>query len=259
MRPASLQPLSVAHGAPDRHRAASMALVVILHVLLLLLLLRLAPPPERISTVPMGPIIVALSPEAEVTPSRSQAAAPPSARQREEPPDRMPPRRAVRPDAEEAPVSSIWSQVIPMTRQQMAEADIGRFPPRAAAPAAGAGESGDAPGRDTDDTSGPGKGPNGETLYNARWYREPTHAELSTYMPAGRRPEGWGIIACRTMPNYRVDNCEEIAQSPAGSGLAGAVRKAAWQFRIMPPRIGGRQMVGAWVRIRIDYHVSGPE
>ena len=104
---------------------------------------------------------------------------------------------------------------------------------------------------------GGGAGPNGEPLYNAEWQRPPTSAELAFYLPRGTTPQGWGMIACQTVANYRVDNCEEIGQSPVGSGLARAVRQAAWQFRVLPPRIGGRPMVGAWVRIRIDYTVSG--
>jgi protein TonB len=232
-----------------------MALVVVLHFLLLSMLLRLAPPSPR--KEPPLVTVVDLIPAAPPAPTRTPAEKPrqerTTASRREAAPN-----ATILPEKLPPPASSIWSQVIPLTREQMASADIARFPSRRAAekgsePA----EAGADGGGETDDASGPGTGPNGETLYNARWYRRPTDAELGFYLPSGRPREGWGMIACQTVPGYRVENCQEIAQSPAGSGLAGAVRQAAWQFRVMPPRIGGKAMVGAWVRIRIDYTISG--
>ena len=59
-------------------------------------------------------------------------------------------------------------------------------------------------------------------------------------------------FACKTIANDRVDDCVELDQSPRGSHLASAVRQAAWQFRVRPPRKGGHALVGAWVRILIE-------
>lgn len=101
-----------------------------------------------------------------------------------------------------------------------------------------------------------GKGPHGETLYAAEWARHPTDAELGGYLPANA-PDGYGLIACRTIPGDRVEDCVELDQEPRGSHLASAVRQAAWQFRIRPPRKNGVPLVGSWVSIRIDYERVG--
>jgi protein TonB len=113
---------------------------------------------------------------------------------------------------------------------------------------------GNAPG----DSERVGTAPNGQPLYAAEWYREPTNQELATYLPK-RMPEGGGsgLVACRTAARYRVEDCVELGNSPPGSHLAGAVRQAAWQFLVRPPRVGGKPLIGEWVRIRIDYAVGG--
>ena len=97
-----------------------------------------------------------------------------------------------------------------------------------------------------------GRAPNGEVLYAAEWARKPTNTELNGYLPPNA-PDGWGLIACRTVAGNRVEDCIELGQSPRGSRLASAVRQAAWQFRVLPPRRNGRPLIGSWVQIRIDY------
>ena len=104
------------------------------------------------------------------------------------------------------------------------------------------------------DTERVGTAPNGDPLYAAAWYREPSDAELRGYLSTASGP-GWGLIACRTAPDYRVEDCVGLDEYPSGSQINRAVLAAAWQFKVRPPRIGGRSLVGAWVRIRIDYGV----
>lgn len=97
-----------------------------------------------------------------------------------------------------------------------------------------------------------GSGPNGEPLYAARWYREPTDDEYRGYFSRVTQ-SGWALINCRTEPEFRVDRCVLVDESDRSMGSA--VLAMAWQFRVRPPRIGGRSMVGEWVRIRIDYTI----
>lgn len=100
-----------------------------------------------------------------------------------------------------------------------------------------------------------GTAPNGEPLYAAAWYREPRPDELRGYLSAADGP-GWGLIACRTVPDYRVEDCVGLDEYPTGSKITRAVLAAAWEFRVRPPRLGGQSMVGSWVRIRIDYGID---
>jgi protein TonB len=256
MPSASLPASFVSRGPPRRERIVTVTLVALLHILLLLLLLRLAPLPAP-KEAPMAPLVVDLLKGTSAAPEQTRVDKAKQARAKAAP--RTEAVRALTrtsPDIPEPPLPSIWSQVIPLTHDELAATDKAmRSPLRRASDSPDSGESRTAATGITDSTEGPGAGPHGETLYNARWYREPTDAELGTYLPPGRRQTGWGMIACRTVPGNRVEDCHEIGQSP-GSGLAGAVRRAAWQFRVLPPRINGRPMIGEWVRIRIDYTVT---
>ena len=100
-----------------------------------------------------------------------------------------------------------------------------------------------------------GTAPDGQPMYAASWYRKPMQGELDGYLSTAERP-GYGTIACNTAPDYRVENCVLVDEYPDHSNYGRAVLAAAWQFKVRPPRIGGREVIGAWVRIRI-YDESG--
>jgi len=132
---------------------------------------------------------------------------------------------------------------IEMSKDEMAAADVSNLAKAGAESGAG-------------DSEVVGHGPHGELLYAAEWARHPTDAELGGYLPANA-PDGYGLIACKTVAGDRVDDCIELGQDPPGSHLASAVRQAAWQFRVRPPRKNGVPLVGSWVSIRIDYEHFG--
>ena len=119
-----------------------------------------------------------------------------------------------------------------------------------AAPAGGAAYGPADSGGGDPDTPRVGTAPNGQPMYAAKWYREPTREELAGYLSTATAP-AWATIACKTVPDWRVEDCVGLDEYPQGSAMIRAVLASAWQFRVKPPRRGGDYMVGSWVRIRI--------
>lgn len=229
--------------ASRRHRAAALVLslaVVALMALLVLNMGLLVPGGkvgERLTAISFGP-----QPSEKAAKTEQAKAARPRPHTD---------RRVAQP----VPVRPVPAETVPplnllkLSRAEMAAADIGKM---ARAPAA---DSGAAASQGSGAAYGPGEGPGGARLYNAQWYREPTRAEMVTYLPR-RQIDGaaWAEIACRTREHYEVEDCRELGESPRGSGLSRALRQAAWQFKVRPPRIDGKPQIGAWVRIHFDWN-----
>jgi len=172
---------------------------------------------------------------------RSEARKPPPQKPRPKthPPLVAPPIQLPAPPAEQTPPDR------PVV--ELSKADLKSIDNALAAPSTGS--------RNGDDSEVVGTGPNGQTLYAAEWVRRPTNAELSGYLPKNAM-DGYGLIACKTLPDYRVGDCIALESHPGNSHLAGAVLNAAWQFKVRPPRKNGKSLVGSWVRIRIDYSTT---
>jgi protein TonB len=219
--------------APLRRRASSFALALAINLGLLLLLIELgvvtAPQQQQRSRA----LTVDLLPESRSA-SADQIQQKVQHQQVNRPAPKPPPIVIPTKPTIAPPAKTQGQPWIEMSKDQLAAADISKL--------AGTGGAGD--------SAVVGRGPHGEALYAAEWAREPTDAEINGYWP--RNTAGWGLVACKTMADNRVEDCVELDQSPPGSHLASAVRQAAWQFRVRPPRKGGRALIGAWVRILVE-------
>jgi protein TonB len=251
---ATSDPIS-SYRASRRPRTVALLLAVGINLLILIMLLTLAPrllpppPPEA------SPPVFDITPD----PPESQSAGDPEvakpgggATARSRPKDAV---TAPPPPPSAPPAPQPTPNMLVLSREDFAASDIGSIRSARGEEVADSGassEGGD--GADSGSAYGPGDGPGGERLYRAEWYRRPTDRELGAYMPPQGAPAGgWAEIACRTVADNRVEDCRELGDYPRGSRLAGAIRQAAWQFRVRPPRIGGKPVVGAWVRIHIDF------
>jgi len=244
MRLASLLSLSDPDHSDRRRRAISFLLTIVAHVLLLLMLFRLAPPLAKMAKSGGQLISFTVAPEARETATRTRSVTKTSRTRAAPPPTPTVPPPKIELHNKAAP----W-----VLTPGLEKFDVRQVPPTPqTSPAPSDASASDEANGSSNSDRPVAYGRGGQPLYAAAWYREPTDAELAYYLKNARPGPGYGEVACQTVARFHVDNCEELDETP-GSGLARAVREAAWQFLVLPPRIGGRMQVGAWVRIRIDY------
>lgn len=250
------QPSSEQESAALRRRSIVFPLVLLAHLLIVWLLMQVAtivnPPKPRL------PNVFNLSPdkgdEAKATVVRKAARAASGAKAKARPVATKPP-PATRMDATTSDSAAFAKLLVPGAE----DFDIRKLPQHNGQQLAEGNAEGAGPGADGGAGDGGGAGPGGERLYDADWYRRPTDAELGGYLPKNGVHSGSGLIACRTVADNRVEDCHILGEDPPGSGFGRAVLNAAWQFRVMPPRVGSKRLIGTWVRIRIDYTERGVE
>ncbi|MET0247005.1 MAG: hypothetical protein ABW182_09690 [Sphingomonas sp.] len=243
-------------------RGAALVLAIAIELLLILIFLfALMPRPEPKVGAPDTLAFDVSSGESDSEAEASetkQAEQKPQAKSAEKPVEERPVPPDVAPPPEVPPTPPVpKADVLWLPKRDYTATDVGRGQPTKSADASAASGAGASAGsgRMPGDSQIVGQARNGEPLYGVEWYREPTEAEKAPYLPS-RRAKGWAVIACRAAPNNRVEDCYELADSPRGSGYAGALRRMAWQFRIRPPRVGGKPLIGATIRVVMS--VDGP-
>lgn len=222
------------HRKSLRHRAVSAALAVAIVVLLLFALLGIVGNPLEKGPKPQETLVFDLPAPAATKTEQAKSDTPEKATAPKRVPVPPTPAKPLPP----VPTPPKPTDVITVTKDEFAALDIGKLKKASG----GTGSKG---------SYGPGEGPGGRTLHPADWYREPNDGELAAYLPNGAPPNSWAMIACRTAPRYKVENCVGLGESTPG--LAAALRRASWQFLVLPPRINGKPEIGAWVRIRFDF------
>ncbi|MEG3122688.1 hypothetical protein [Sphingomonas sp. GB1N7] len=259
MQPTSIAPQadppysSGYRSASDRRRATGLAFAIIAHLLVLLVMLRLAPSvTHKVEEKPPTTFTLTEVPNPAPTPGPATPKVDKARETDRGSPPKAPPEPPKPPAPPVTPPKPIELPQL-IGGKDMFNA-VGTALSRPGRDGDGDGQA--VAGKDSGSAYGPGSGPGGERLYNAEWYREPSNAELNGYLPPRVQP-GWGLIACKTIENYHVENCRALDESPLGSGLARAFRQAAWQFRVRPPRVGGKEQIGAWVSIRITLMDGG--
>lgn len=248
-----------------RRKLASMAIALALEGLIVLLLLMLGAnltgdpeSDEKLTTFKAVEFAAAPQTQPDAAPEETEAASAADTAQPVTPVQPSPIRPSplvLRPQP--APEPPRAEPVPPQPEPQPSPAPQAPARPKIGArirPGAAAGPADTGNPRTAGDSEQVGTAPNGEPLYAARWYREPTDTELAGYLSTANGP-GYALIACRTVSDYYVENCQLLSEGPQGSQIGRAVMAAAWQFRVRPARIGGREQFGSWVRIRIDYSV----
>jgi hypothetical protein len=225
------------HRPIERKRVVAFVIVVVIEALIMLALVRLAVSPTTSRKLQNDLVAFSLStPKAET--EKAKRSSTPTPRKTVE-------KAAAKKQQSKLPVQPIPTpNMVPMSHDDFAASDIGKLPKSSG----GAGSK---------SAAGPGSGPGGQTLYPADWYREPSRYVLAESLPNGAPNGAWATIACRTIEHYHVENCVGIGESHVG--LAQALRRAAWQFLVLPPRVNGRPQIGAWVRIRFDFTQNANE
>lgn len=232
---------------PPARRVSGMALALAINLLVLLALLGIS----GIRTVPMkddgGTLVFDVARQDEAA-APSKPTEQPREKAAAQSPVLPPPEIVLPVPPTITPPPTAELELVELTKQELSKTDEAMAKQAGPALAQGSGRGGD--------SAVVGKGPRGETLYAAEWMREPTNQEIGHYLGSA---SGMALIACKTYPQFRVEECYALGSEPASARLDRKLLEATWQFKVRPPRKNGESMVGEWVRIRITWNMRDAE
>ena len=243
-------------GAELRRRAAGIAIALLLEALLIIAILSLSMQSAGTGEGKRGLSAFSLEAESESAPAtRSEPETPVTEAQKQTATPVIP--KPILPPVNPLRLPPPSPDFIKISKSEFDAMDISKLP------ASGSTGTSEAKGSGQGDKGimGPGLGPGGAQLYPVAWLRKPYDSELNPYFAAVKRipPGASADIACKMAEHNRVENCQIIGENPRGTGLAQALRKAAWQFLVKPPRIDNKPQLGVWVRIHFDFGVKEVE
>lgn len=223
---------------PNRERRGRAIALTVAVELALLLIVWFTPSFREIVQHPARVLKTFDFPELPKAGGAPKAATPTKQKQQQQAPSEVPPPVIPPPPVvpkTQPPPSTTW-----MNASDFAATDISKL---------GGGKGGPSSGKATGYGPPDGKG---SQFARADWYREPTRGELAAYLPP-ITDDSWAVIVCKTAEGNHVEDCYALAESPVGSGLAKALRRASWQFLVKAPRVDGKAQIGVWVRILFDW------
>ena len=245
-----------------RRRGAGIAIALLLEALLIIAILSLSMQSAGTGEGKRGLSAFSLEAESQSSStdkSKRDAETPVTTKQQQTAPQIIP--KPILPPVNPLRLPPPNPDFIKVSKSEFDAMDLSKLP---ASGSAGSGDvkgAGPGSGVGSKGMMGPGAGPGGAQLYPVAWYREPYDSELAPYLAGIKRvpPGATAEIACRMIEHYHVENCQILGENPRGIGLAKALRLAAWQFLVRPPRIDNKPQLGVWVRIRFDFGVKAVE
>ncbi len=92
-----------------------------------------------------------------------------------------------------------------------------------------------------------------------QWLRKPSGEDMRRYYPAAAfegKVEGRAVIECVVTADGTMTDCKVVEETPAGQGFGAASLRVASRFRMRTTTLDGIPVMGAHVRIPLNWRVE---